>query len=295
MRGIYRFYQNGELISTAENLITTEGKRLILRYLAGLAPNLGEVLVVGVGATAANIADTSLTFEIDRATISLKSPNYSLNQVVFKGSIPQEVIYKIYEVGLFSQASNALSGEFASRMLTTFDTSIETWSNVTLDTTQQRTSVDAVRVDVAASATVNVRAPATLDLSGYTFNDEFKLAFYKPTNNITNLTLVFENVSATTLSRTIAVGGLPIGYNVISFKKGDFTGTATWDAITNYGVNVQANATGGYVILDGIRIEDTDTPNLDYILVSHAVLASPLIKDGTAPYDIEYALEFTVT
>jgi hypothetical protein len=295
MRGIYRFYQNGELIATAENLITTEGKRLILRYLAGLAPNIGEVLAVGVSGVAANVADSALTFEIDRATISLKSPNYTTNQVIFKGTLPQEAIYKIYEVGLYSQASNSLAGEFASRILTTFDTSIENWTNVTVDTTQQRTSVDAVRVDVGASATVNIRAPAILDLSGYTFNDEFKLGFYKSTNNITNVTLVFENQGGATLTRTIAVNALPTGYNVIAFKKGDFTGTATWNAITSYGLNIQANATGGFLILDGIRVEDTDTPNLDYILVSHAVLGAPLSKDATAPYDVEYALEFTVT
>jgi hypothetical protein len=46
--------------------------------------------------------------------------------------------------------------------------------------------------------------------------------------------------------------------------------------------------------MDGIRIEDGDTLNPEYSLVSHSVLSTPLVKTDSSPMDIEYALEFTI-
>lgn len=298
MRGIYRFYQAGKLIGEHKNLITDEGKRLVLRYLAGQAPSLGGAIGLGVSAVAANTADVSLGFEIERIPVNLRNADYTTDVVLFKGTIDQDVTFKIYEAGLWSTASNNLSGEFDSRLLTTFDLELEEWTNVVVDTTANRTSVDAVRVDAAISSTASPRLEVEMDLSGYSVNDTFLLAFSKPNNNISTITMVFEDVISggnLTLSKTVS--SLPTGYNVISFRKGDFvaSGIVDWDNINSMGFDVTAGGTAGYVILDGVRVEDTDTPNQDFILVSHTVLASPLEKTNVAPMDVEYALEFNVS
>ncbi|AXH49186.1 tail protein [Streptomyces phage Blueeyedbeauty] len=297
MKGVYRFYQGGELIAEHENLLTTEGKRLILRYLAGQSPSLGAAIGLGVSATAATVNDTSLGFEIERVSVALKSADYTNNLVLFKGTVDQDTTFNIYEAGLWSSSSNALSGEFDSRLLTTFDLSLEEWTNVTADTTANRTSEDAARIDAAISATTQARLDVEMDLSGYSVNDTFLLAFSKPNNNITTIKLVFEDpISGGSLSLSKTVSALPTGYNILAFKKGDFvaSGTISWDNITRMGFDVTAGGTAGYVILDGLRVEDVDTPNQDYILVSHAILSSPINKTNVAPMDVEYALEFSV-
>ncbi|XAO35238.1 minor tail protein [Streptomyces phage Francob] len=298
MRGIYRFYQNGNLIAEQPNLITTEGERLILRYLAGQSPSLGAAIGAGVSAVAATVNDTRLGFEVERISVSLRNADYTNSAVVFKGTIEQDVVMNIYEMGLWSSGSNTLSGEFDSRLITTFDLELEEWSNVVADTTANRTSADSAKISATSSSTTQARLDVELDLSGYSANDTFLLAFSKPDNNITTIKLVFEDVIGggnAILSKTVSA--LPTGYNVLQFRKGDFTitGTFSWETVTRMGFDVTAGGTGSYVILDGLRVEDLDTPNQDFVLVSHAILGSPIQKTNVAPMDVEYALEFDVT
>lgn len=298
MRGIYRFYQDGKLVAERENLITTEGKRLILRYLAGQSPSLGAAIGLGVSAVAATASDAILGFEIKRIAVDLKNADYVNNVVLFKGTIEQDSAFSIYEAGLWSTATNDLSGEFDSRLLTTFDTDLEAWTNITLDTSVARTGPDAARVDAASSATTSPRLDVDMDLSGYSSNDTFYLAFSKPNNNIASIKLIFQDTTTGgSFSLTKTVSSLPTGYNILAFRKGDFTasGTISWDSINRFGFDVTATATAGYVVLDGLRIEDLDTTNQNFVLVSHTVLGSPLVKTNTAPMDVEYALDFSVT
>lgn len=298
MRGLYRFYQGGKLIRESENLLTTEGKRLILRYLAGQSPSLGGAIGLGVSSVAATVNDAVMGFEIERITVNLKNADYTNNVVLFKGTIEQDSAFSIYEAGLWSTAANDLSGEFDSKLLSLFDTELEAWTNVTVDTTANRTGPDAVRVTASASSTTSPRLDVEMDLSGYSANDTFYLAFSKPNNNINTIKLIFEDVvSGGSLYLTKTVSALPTGYNILAFRKGDFTssGTISWDNITRMGFDVTAGGTGSYVILDGLRIEDLDTPNQDFVLVSHTVLGSPLVKTSTAPMDVEYALDFNVS
>jgi hypothetical protein len=298
MRGTYRFYQNGELIAEQPNLITTEGERLILRYLAGQSPSLGAAIGAGVSSVAATVNDTSLGFEVERVSVNLRNADYTNGAVIFKGTMEQDVVLNIYEMGLWSSAANNLSGEFDSRIITTFDLELETWSNVTADTTANRTSADAVKVSAAISSTTSPRLDVEMDLSGYSANDTFLLAMSKPNNNISTIKLIFEDVvGGGNASLTKTVSSLPTGYNIVQFRKGDFTitGTFSWETVTRMGFDVTAGGTAGYVILDGLRVEDLDTPNQDFVLVSHAILGSPIQKTNVAPMDVEYALEFNVT
>lgn len=298
MRGTYRFYQNGNLIAEQPNLITTEGQRLILRYLAGQSPSLGAAIGIGVSSVAATVNDTMLGFEVERVSVNLRNADYTNTMVIFKGTIDQDVVVNIHEMGLWSAAANNLSGEFDSRLLTTFDLDLETWSNVTADTTANRTSVDAARVDAAISSTTNAALDVDMDLSGYSANDTFLLAFSKPNNNINTIKLIFEDViGGGNASLTKTVSPLGTGYNILQFRKGDFTitGTFSWETITKMSFDVTAGGTAGYVILDGLRVEDLDTPNQDFTLVSRAILGSPIQKTNVAPMDVEYALDFNVT
>jgi hypothetical protein len=297
IQGTYRFYQHGKLIAAKKNLITTEGRRVILRYLAGSASGIGGAIALGTLEAAPTVDDTRLGFEIHRATVTIRNVDYTANTVLFKGSVEQEAEFKIYEAGLWSSATNSL-GAMDSQTLSTFDTETEEWTNVTVDATQSRSSADSVRVDATASATTSARTEVEMDLTGYSPEDVFALAFYKADNNIASLTLAFENtITGGSLKLTKTISALPAGYNVVTFRKGDFVaaGSIAWDSIDTFGVDVTAGGTAGYVILDGIRIEDTDTPDQEHILISRTILDTPLVKTSVAPMDVEYSLEFSVS
>lgn len=297
MHGVYRFYQHGKLIAAHKNLITDEGKRLILRYLAGNAPAIGGAISVGTSSVTPAGTDTRLGFEVYRSAVALRNADYNTNQVLFKGEIEQDVVFTIYEAGLWSTQSNSL-GTPDSQTITTFDSETEEWTNVTVDSTVARASADGVRVDVGAGATTSPRLEVALDLAGYSTEDEFAVAFHKPDNNVASLAIVFENsITGGQLKLSQTISSLPVGYNVVSFRKGDFvaTGTISWEDIDTLGVDAVGGATASYVVLDGIRLEDTDTPDQDHVLVSRTVLSSPLMKTSTAPMEVEYSLELSVS
>lgn len=295
MRGVYRFYQDGKLVREESNLITTEGKRLILRVLAEQASSIGQAIGLGVGAVAATVADTRLQWEIDRQGIAIKNVDYTNSRVIMKTTLPQNSIYTIYEMGLWSQFTNSFNSDNVSKVLTTFETAFETWTNTTLDATQSRTSPDSVKISAAISSTTTASTSVDLDLTGYSALDQFSIAFYKANNNITTLALKFDSATGS-YEKSATVTALPVGYNILTLNKGDFvaTGTPDWSAITTMNVKVTAGATAGNLILDGIRIEDGDTLNPSYVLVSRSVLGSPLVKTDSSPMDVEYAIEFDV-
>lgn len=295
MRGVYRFYQDGKLVREESNLITTEGKRLILRVLAEQASSIGQAIGLGVGAAAATVADTRLQWEIDRTAIAIKNVDYTNSRVIMKTTLPQNSIYTIYEMGLWSQFTNSFNSDNVSKVLTTFESALETWTNTTIDATQSRTSPDSVKISAAISSTTTATTNVDLDLSGYSALDQFSIAFYKANNNITTLALKFESATGS-YEKSATVTALPVGYNILALNKGDFvaTGTPDWSALTTMNVKVTAGATAGNLILDGIRIEDGDTLNPSYALVSRSVLGTPLVKTDSSPMDVEYAIEFDV-
>jgi hypothetical protein len=297
IKGTYRFYQHGELLAEKENLITDEGQRLILRYLSGNAASLGAAIGLGIIETPATVSDVRLGFEVYRASVDIRSINYDDNTVLFKGTVEQNAVFTLYEAGLWSTETNALGAQ-DSEILTTFDTTVEEWANVTVDTTHTRLTTDSIRVDATASATTSPRTTVDMDLVGFSTEDVFSLAFYKPDNNVTTLALYFGNsLTGGNFKLSKSISALPVGYNVVQFKKGDFTvtGSMTWNEIDTFGVDVTAGGTAGYVLIDGLRVEDTDTPDQDHVLVSRTVLTTPLVKTDTAPMDVEYSLEFSVS
>lgn len=301
MKGVFRLYQDGVLVAEKENVVTTAGKKLIQRYLAGQSASLGEAIALGVsGSPSAAVGDVRLNFEIARVPVALKNADFSGGVIVFKGTLPQEDVYTVYEMGLWSQYSDALAAGFASSVLTKFNTAVEAWSNVTADTTNTRASGQAAKVTVGSGATVSVRnSDVSLDLSGYSGNDLFSVAFYKPDNNIASVTFVFEDQTTGGNFKSAAqtISGLPVGYNVVQVAKSTMvqTGTISWASINKFGMDVTATATGSFISLDSIRVEDTDTINQDYALVSHTTNATALAtKTSVAPMDVEYAVNVTV-
>jgi hypothetical protein len=293
MKGTYRFYQDGELLATSKNLLTDEGRRAILRYLAGRGGSIGSSIALGTGVTPATTADGRLTFEVDRVTIDVVSVLYNDSLIVFKGTIPQEIEYSIYEAGIFNMPSNPISVENA-RILVQFEDGLEEWSAGSLVTSNARLGVQSLRLQPNASGTVEAIANVVADLSNFTSDDNFTVAFTKASSNGSSLILKFKDLNGNQFALTKSVSSLALGYNVLTFRKGDFvaTGAMDWANVTSISVSHSATAGGASdVYLDGIRIEDDDVVSGDYVLISRSVLGTPLLKTNAAPMDIEYALE----
>jgi hypothetical protein len=294
LKGIYRFYQNGDLVHEEENLITTNGKVAILRYLAGYSAHFGRSIRLGVGTTAANAADQTLNFENVQAPVTLISPDYTNTWLVFKARVPEDRAGTFYEVGL-NTAYNDQVQAFGSAQILTFDNSIEPWTAGTYNTTTARVSAGNLRIAPgAASTTVAATLDTYLDLSGYSASDDMKLA-YNVAANVASMYIRFYTDATNYFTYTITAP--TAGYKISTFNKGNFvaTGAPSWSSITQVGISVTSNATGGTTVdFDGFRIDDKDTYNQVETLVSRTVLGTPVTKAAGVPLDIEYTLDLTL-
>lgn len=292
MKGTYRFYQDGELIAEQDNLITTEGKKAILRYLAGHTGAFVRSLAVGTGTTAASLTDTTLNFEVARAGVTVTSPDYITQKLVFKATLPQDAEFAIWEIGALSVAETELYG----KMLLTFDSETEFWTVGSFQVDTSRIGGDALRVNAALSTTVtSTLNDIFMDTADYRDNDKFSLAYHPQDANLNSLKIRFKTDASNYFEYTIPT--LTAGYKIATWAKSAMTktGAPDWANITSMDLIVQAKAAGATnVDFDGLRIDTTTVTNPDYALVSRTVLGAAVIKTDVSQMDVEYTVDVTI-
>lgn len=265
-------------------MITTQGKSVIFRYLAGNLPRIAESIAIGIGSTAANVNDIRLEFEAERVPVTLVSADIVNDKIIFKGTIPQEYVGTIYEVGLWYGTPPLTSGE--STIIVSFDSATEAWSTPTWNTALARIGTDALQVAGGSSSTLS---DIILDLSVFSDADFMTLA-YNADAAITNVVLRFSTDVSNYYEYSFVAA---TGYEIKAIGKASFTATGApdWADITS--ITVSATGTGN-AVFDGIRAEDADTISTDYALVARSVLGSPTVKTDDTEMDIEYTLEITI-
>lgn len=277
-------------------MITTDGKRHIKNYMGGIVPSIGGAIAYGLGSAAALATDETLQFEFGRGKVTLTSYDFIDDVIVFKATLPPEISGKIYEVGLFSQEINANAAEYGSRVVTSFDQGEEAWNGVhTWNSTNARIGNEALRLAPAASGTAAAENPTVmLDFGGNSDADQFRVAFYNGNTNAASISILFLNDSANYYTYTIS--NPAAGYSVVAVNKGSFTavGAPWWSEINSIRVAVVAKSSGAAAVdLDGIRIEDTDTVNTDYVLVARNVI-TPHLKEANKTDEIEIRLPVNI-
>lgn len=281
-------------------MITAEGMNHIKRYLAGWTPSIALSMAFGVGTAAPTSSDKELQFEVGRSDIELVSYDFVQNKLVFKASLDEEFDATIHEVGLYSLESNMISGEYGSRMISSFDSETEEWfqgaNPATYVTTNTRIGEDSVFLNPAANGSVSVTQEDTvLDLSGYSAADQLSFAFYSDNTHASSIRYRFKTDASNYYDFTIT--SVPSGFSIVRRNKGTatVTGTPSWENITSMEVTVSAKATGtASVNLEGIRIEDMDTISPDYVLVARVVLAVPFDKVSGRIQEVEFPLGVTI-
>lgn len=282
-------------------MITNEGKTYIKRYLASQVPAIAQCIAFGIGGKAEAATDTALQFEMGRVNTSLTSYDFVGDKVIFKAVLPDDLAGKIYEVAVFSQTENPLAGNYASKLLASFDSDSETWTDVNTNaegvysTAAARIGGDSLSLTPAAGATAAfVLNDVLYDLSGNSGADRFVFA-YNIGANVSTVQVRFRtdvnNYYYFTLSAPAAT------YRIDQFTKGNagVTGTPSWSNITGIEVRVVATAGGAAAVdFDGIRIEDADTVNPEYVMVARELLATPFVKTEGKVQEIEFSLGVSV-
>ncbi len=303
LKGIYIYYENGQEIYRSENVITKYGKRFLTNFLAGRDSFSSKSMAFGIDSTAAQDTNTRLGFEFYRTPVLFGSTDIqTLNDattysIVYKATIPQDVAGYITEVGLYPEYKESLSS-YDSKFIADFDNQLD-WTNApSITTTNAR--VGQYLLNMSSNGTsakeykTNVQA---IDLSGYSVNDTLKLAYVKNDANLQNIIIKFYSSSVDYYSVTVTPAS-GTGYKISSdiTLNNLFSNASTLNVdpsnINQIGITItpvsgQSTSTG----LDALRINDEDTFDPNFGLISRSILSTPLVKLAGRQVDVEYRLD----
>jgi hypothetical protein len=96
-------------------------------------------------------------------------------------------------------------------------------------------------------------------------------------------------------SFNVAAGGA--GYKVFEFAKSGatVTGSPDWASISEIRLATNSSGSGASdVTWDAIGLVDTDTANLDYVLVARKVLDTPIVVAANQSQEIEFTVDVTL-
>jgi hypothetical protein len=266
------------------NTLTNNATRVILGYLTGRFNEWAGSIAVGVGSTAATTGDEQLDLEIYRVPITVKEFDTANSTVTVKGTIPTEIVLKVYEIGVFSSArSDSIS-------IIDFDPDFYSITGATESTTYQRAGTNAIQIS-ATSATTQT---ATLSDIETNYNDRpadsvFKLGYYPLDLNISSVELRLMDIDENYYSHTFSPS--VTGYAVESWERRDMvnSGSASWaNDITRIDVRVTAGGSDTDFVVDVLELVSEDVT--DDFLISRAVLGSPFLKTSAAELDVEYTI-----
>jgi hypothetical protein len=136
-----------------------------------------------------------------------------------------------------------------------------------------------------------------IDLSGYSVNDTLKLAYVKNDANLQNIIIKLYSSALDYYSVTVTPDS-GTGYKLSSDITMDNlflnASTANVDSSNINQIGIVITPVSGEstsVGLDALRINDEDTFNPNFGLISRSVLSTPLVKLAGRQVDVEYRLD----
>jgi hypothetical protein len=274
------------------------------------------VKITGVVPTQYNVssaivtAASSTTFTIaSSATGSYTSGGYASSySAIFSATIPQDVSGVISEIGLYPGTRKS-ANNFDSKFITSFDNNLN-WTDgsynpgITYNSGSFQSKIGDNMIAITASASTAkeyTNSQTYYDISGYSVNDSLAIAYKKADSNVSKIRIKFYSsptsycwIDFTPLSGT----GDKIQYLTLNNLFSNTTATPPdLTSIIKVGVEVTAGSGGSTTVyFDGIRINDEDTFDPYFGLISRSVLTGSdiLTKVSGRQVDIEYklALEF---
>jgi len=319
IKGTYIFYENGIEVHRQNNILTKFGKRFLTNYLAGTLGFTSKAIAIGIGSTEATVDDTRLDFEFYKAPVEVNSPNIETDSitgittysVIYKTSLPNDVVGLIKEVGLFpSQSTN--KKDYSDRYISSFENSLpwvdSSGNNPVLVTTPEPrlgASLFQLTTPVVVSpstySTKEYWFNASLDLSGYSIYDSLTLAFRQADTNLDYIYIRFYSGNTDYFeTRIIGDSSITSPESPDKIKSKPFSelfgslyksGTPDSTSINKILVGAKSKTISGTTVyMDGLKINDEDSFDPIYGLISRSVLSSPITKVSGKQMDIEYKL-----
>jgi hypothetical protein len=278
-------------------MITKFGKRFLTNLIAGNISNQGKDIAIGIDLSSATENDTRLGFEYYRTPVQFGSTDIQNNDgissysVIFKTSIPQDVEGYINEIALYPSQKTSINN-YDSKFITDFS-SYTDWE----DSDGFRPSFDANNSRVGNNLLIMqagidegneyIHNIDKLDLSGYSVNDTLRLAYYKLDENLSAILVRFysSDNSYFQIDITPASG---LGHKITDEipMSEVFAGSVNEPdkfSITKISILIIPNESEiTYVGFDGLRLNDEDTFDPIYGLISRSIVINNTSISGTS-------------
>ncbi len=301
-------------------MITKFGKRFLTNYLAGNADFSKKEIALGIGNTAPNSKgnDTRLEFEFYRLPATLSSidiqqtgtdidgdPVFSY-KAVYQATLPQDVAGVATEIALYP-GSRSSKNNFDDRAISLFENNT-LWTDsvganpgiqINTDLFTSKIGENMVYMQAPSSTSKEYKLSLNqLDLSGYSINDSLAIAYKKDDNNVSKIRVKFYS-SSTQYCYADFTPASGTGDKIQSISLSSlFSNTSAtppdFASIINLGIEITAGAGGNTkVYFDGLRINDEDTFDPTYGMISRSVLTGGdiIYKTSGRQVDIEYKLQ----
>lgn len=314
LTGTYVIYENGKEVARQSNILTKFGKRFLTSYLAGSTNFNEKDIAIGIGGTsidggtATDVNNTQLDFELYRSAVNLGTIDIQTNSitgestyaVVYKTTIPNDVVGTISELGLFNTQTQG-NTDYSSRYISTFENNLYWLDDAGSPAQTVSTPTPLIgslwfKLNPSASQSSKYTINTTFDLSGYSTNDSLTLAFNQQDLNLDYVFIRFYSSSnAYYEGRFMAKS--TTGNKLIKLSLNDLynsgrnVGSPDPTSITQISIGAVAKSSGATtVLLDGLRVNDEDTFNTIYGMISRSVLTTPIVKKLGISTDIEYRI-----
>jgi hypothetical protein len=316
IKGTYTFYQDGIAIEKSNNILTKFGKRFLTNYLAGSTSFNSKNIVIGIGDKAATVDDNRLDFEFYSSPVDISSPNIETDpitgittySVIYKTSIPNDVVGVIKEVGLFP-AQSSTKTDYSDRYISSFENALP-WTDSSGDNPTLVLSptprLGSYLFQITSPAVTSPNTYSTkeysfntdFNLSGYSIYDSLTLAFRQADTNLDYIYLRFYSGTSDYFEARITGDASITSPNKIKslmlsdlFNSSYKSGTPDSTAINKILVGVKSKTISGTTAyMDGLKINDEDSFDPTYGLISRSVLTNPITKSSGSQMDIEYKI-----
>lgn len=251
--------------------------------------------------------DTRLGFEFYRLPVSLSSTDIqtagssSSYSVVYKTTIPQEISGVISEIGLYPSTRSS-ANNYDSKFITDFSDALDWTDNggfTTVSSTANARIGDSLLDMESDDTSVNeYTSNIYFDIAGYSQNDTLSLAYYKYDENIDNIRVKFYSTDTAWFYVDITPQA-GLGYKIspdisVGTLFNQSGGSTTVDPSQISKVGIEITPTSGdttKVGMDALRINDEDTFDPIFGIISRTTLATPLEKIAGRSVDVEYRLD----
>jgi hypothetical protein len=319
IKGTYTFYQNGVKIASSDNLLTKFGKRFLTNYLAGVTSFNSKNIVIGIGDKDATVNDNRLDFEFYSSPVDISSPNIETDpitgittySVIYKTSLPNDVAGVIKEVGLFP-AQSSTKTDYSDRYISSFENALPWTDSSGNNPTLVISPTPRLGSYLFQITSPSVTSPSTYSTKEYSFNTDFNLSGYSIYDSLTlafrqadtNLDYIYLRFYSTATdyfeARILGESSILSPNKIKSLMLSDVfnspykSGTPDSTSINKILVGVKSKTIAGTTTyMDGLKINDEDSFDPTYGLISRSVLSNAISKFSGSQMDIEYKIGLT--